>query len=64
MFSLGDVAPIIQLLMWSSQGRSTHRDIAASLRFARIWGSGAFDGQQVGPDHEVADGDIVELHTQ
>jgi ribosome-interacting GTPase 1 len=39
-----------------------HRDIAASFRFARIWGSGAFDGQQVGADHEVADGDIVELH--
>jgi len=44
--------------------RLVHRDIAAKLRFARVWGSGVFDGQQVGPDHEVADGDIVELHTQ
>jgi len=43
--------------------RMVHRDIAAKLRFARIWGSGAFEGQQVGPDHRVADGDIVELHT-
>jgi ribosome-interacting GTPase 1 len=42
--------------------RLVHRDIAASLKFARVWGSARFDGQQVGPDHEVADGDVVELH--
>jgi hypothetical protein len=41
-----------------------HKDIANSLRFARIWGTKVFDGQQVGPDHDVTDGDIVELHTQ
>ncbi|MDJ0956838.1 MAG: TGS domain-containing protein [Arenicellales bacterium] len=41
-----------------------HKDIAATLRFARVWGeSGQFEGQQVGPDHPVADGDIVELHS-
>jgi hypothetical protein len=39
-----------------------HRELAASLKFAKIWGSGQFDGQQVGPDHVVADKDIVELH--
>ena len=40
-----------------------HKDIARTLRFARLWGGSAqFDGQQVGPDHPVADGDIVELH--
>lgn len=39
-----------------------HQDIAAALRFARIWGSARFDGQQVGPEHRVADGDVVELH--
>ena len=39
-----------------------HRDIAASLRFARIWGSGRFDGQHVGRDHPVTDGDVLELH--
>ena len=44
--------------------RHVHKDIAAHLRFARIWGSGAFDGQQVGSDHEVADRDVVELHVQ
>jgi ribosome-interacting GTPase 1 len=39
-----------------------HKDIAQGLKFARVWGSGAYDGQQVGPDHLVADGDIIELH--
>ena len=39
-----------------------HRDIAKGLKFARMWGTGVFDGQQVGPDHTVSDGDTVELH--
>jgi len=47
----------------SDVARLVHRDIAASLKFARIWGSGKFDGQQVGKDHVVTDGDVVELHS-
>lgn len=43
--------------------RLVHKDIAQSLKFAKIWGSGVFDGQQVGPDHELADGDVLELHS-
>ena len=39
-----------------------HKDIARDLKFARMWGKDVFDGQQVGPDHRVADGDFVELH--
>jgi ribosome-interacting GTPase 1 len=39
-----------------------HKDIARGLKFARMWGTDVFDGQQVGPDHLVADGDLVELH--
>lgn len=46
----------------SDVARLVHKDIARSLRFARIWGSGQFDGQQVGAEHVLADGDIVELH--
>jgi len=42
--------------------RLVHQDIARSLKFARIWGDGVFDGQQVGPDHPVTDGDTLELH--
>jgi len=42
--------------------RLVHKDIARSLKFARIWGAEVFDGQQVGPDHVVTDEDLVELH--
>jgi ribosome-interacting GTPase 1 len=48
----------------SDVARLVHQDVARSLKFARLWGSGAFDGQQVGPDHAVADGDVVELHVR
>ncbi|SEI22607.1 TGS domain-containing protein [Paraburkholderia hospita] len=40
-----------------------HPDVARTFRFARIWGSGQFSGQQVGADHPVADSDVVELHS-
>jgi uncharacterized protein len=41
-----------------------HKELGASLRGARIWGHSAhFDGQQVGRDHAVQDGDIVEIIT-
>ncbi len=42
--------------------RLVHKDIASSLRYARAWGRDVFDGQQVGPEHPVSDGDIIELH--
>ena len=42
--------------------RLVHRDLATGLRFARLWGADSFDGQQVGGDHRVRDGDVVELH--
>ena len=39
-----------------------HRDIARSLKYARVWGEGHFTGQQVGKEHTVSDGDVLELH--
>jgi len=42
--------------------RLVHREIAESVKFARVWGSTKFDGQRVGKDHVVADRDVVELH--
>lgn len=42
--------------------RLVHKDIAGSLKYARAWGSDVFDGQQIGPEHFLADGDVVELH--
>jgi ribosome-interacting GTPase 1 len=42
--------------------RSIHRDFAEGLRYARIWGSGKFDGQSVQRDHVLENGDVIELH--
>jgi len=39
-----------------------HKDFLEKLKSARLWGSGAFDGQAVGRDHVLQDGDVVELH--
>jgi len=40
-----------------------HRDFVVNLKSARLWGSGTYDGQMVGRDHVLHDGDIVELKT-
>jgi ribosome-interacting GTPase 1 len=42
--------------------RLVHREIAGSLKFARVWGGAKFEGQQVGKDYVVCDGDVIELH--
>lgn len=39
-----------------------HRDMAASLRSARVWGTAVHDGTTVKPDYQPLDGDVVELH--
>ncbi|MEE9279073.1 MAG: GTPase [Myxococcota bacterium] len=41
--------------------RLVHGDLASGLKYARLWG-GQLQGQQVGRDHAVADGDVLELH--
>jgi hypothetical protein len=38
-----------------------HQDFYANLKSARVWGSTAFDGQQVQRDYVLQDGDVVEL---
>ncbi len=40
-----------------------HKDFVYKLSSARLWGSGAFDGQMVGRDHVLQDRDVVELRT-
>jgi ribosome-interacting GTPase 1 len=42
--------------------REIHRDFAETLKFARIWGTGVFEGQTVKRDHQLHDADVVELH--
>ena len=39
-----------------------HHELAATCRGARVWGPSArFDGQRVGREHRVADGDSIEV---
>lgn len=42
--------------------REVHRDLERTLKFAKVWGSGVFEGQTVKRDHELHDADVVELH--
>jgi len=41
---------------------SVHKDFGKKMKYARIWGSGKFDGVMVKRDHVLQDGDIIELH--
>ena len=41
-----------------------HKDLARNLKYAVLWGrSSKFEGQHVGRDHRLHDGDLMELHT-
>jgi ribosome-interacting GTPase 1 len=48
--TVGDVARLI------------HKDLERSFKYARVWGRSGFDGQHVGHEHALADGDVLELH--
>jgi len=39
-----------------------HKDFVHKLRFARAWGKHHLDGAQIGREHMLEDGDVVELH--
>ena len=42
-----------------------HKEILANFRYGWLWGeSGRFQGQRIGEEHVLVDGDIVELHTR
>lgn len=41
--------------------RLVHRELADTIRFARLWNAG-HDGQHVGREYAVEDGDVIELH--
>ncbi len=43
--------------------KKVHKNLYKNFKFARVWGDSAkFDGQKVGPDHVLRDGDIIEIH--
>ena len=39
-----------------------HREWREKLKYALLWGSAKFDGQRVGRDYVLSDGDVIELH--
>ncbi len=39
-----------------------HKDFAERLKYARLWRRGEIEGQMIGRDHTLEDGDILELH--
>ena len=41
---------------------SIHKDFGSKLKYARVWGSGKFDGQKVKRQHILQEGDTIEFH--
>jgi len=41
---------------------AVHRQLAEKLRYARIWGTGVYNGQNAQRNHVLNDKDIIELH--
>jgi ribosome-interacting GTPase 1 len=39
-----------------------HREFVERLKFARLWSGQHYQGQMVGRDHVLQDGDIIEIH--
>lgn len=39
-----------------------HKDFVEKLKYARLWGREHYQGQMVGRDHVLEDGDIIEIH--
>ena len=44
--------------------RAIHKDLAETMRFARIWGKDKYDGQRIERESILSDGDILEIHTR
>jgi ribosome-interacting GTPase 1 len=42
--------------------QAIHKDFAAKLQYARVWGEGKFEGQKVKHNFVLSDKDIIEFH--
>ena len=47
----------------SDAAERLHKDWKTKLRYALLWGSSKFDGQRVGRDYPLRDGDVIEFHS-
>ena len=54
--------PVGHLPWLADVARLVHKDLAHTLKYARVWGKSGIPGQHVGREHKLADGDVVELH--
>lgn len=43
--------------------REIHKEIAETMKYARVWGQGVFEGQMVPRDHVLQDGDVIVFYT-
>ena len=41
--------------------RVIHKELAVNMKYARIWGEGRIDGQQVQKDFHLIEGDVIEI---
>ena len=55
----GSSAKLIAVTILTSLSQE---EIAQEVKFARVWGPSAFDGQSVQEQHILEEGDVVELH--
>jgi hypothetical protein len=46
----------------SDLATAIHRELADKLKFAKIWGTNVYQGQNVQKNHVLTDKDIIELH--
>ena len=46
----------------SDAAQRLHKEWREKLKYALLWGSAKFDGQRVGRDYVLVDGDVIELH--
>jgi ribosome-interacting GTPase 1 len=46
----------------SDLAAAIHRELADKLKFAKIWGTDVYQGQNVQKNHVLCDKDIIELH--
>ena len=55
-FTLPAGGTVIDLAM------AIHRELTEKLKYARIWGTDVYPGQNVQRNHVLNDKDIIELH--
>ena len=42
--------------------KAIHKELTNQFKYARIWGTGVFEGQTVQREHGLVDKDVVEIH--